>query len=225
MVHTNLPPISHFHNVSQPETTIRPNPITLPNTIVLPKIPIQMATQNPTPTTQVVNLPQHPTPIEPTTTVNSLNLSDLVRMNNLPPSNLVAPPAPETHVTLKPIPTPAPLKNLVEPLPASALKGLIKIEPESTFNPGLVKVEHHHTHCVEENVFSPMASPESPAVLSPPQTPCNQSNGGGKIKSSGLSRKKSTSSTDEDDISNIPSLKMRIQVISQRVRAKITSVI
>jgi hypothetical protein len=39
------------------------------------------------------------------------------------------------------------------------------------------------------------------------------------MKSSGV-RKKSTSSSstaDEDDISNIPSLQMRIQIISQRV--------
>ena len=55
-----------------------------------------------------------------------------------------------------------------------------------------------------------------------PGSPCGGSGqhgshaGGGKVKGS-PARKKSTSSTDEDDISNIPSLKMRIQVISQRV--------
>ena len=58
-----------------------------------------------------------------------------------------------------------------------------------------------------------------------PGSPCGGSGGqhgsphaGGKVKGS-PARKKSTSSTDEDDISNIPSLKMRIQVISQRVGA------
>ena len=57
-----------------------------------------------------------------------------------------------------------------------------------------------------------------------PGSPCGGSGqhgslAGGKVKGS-PARKKSTSSTgDEDDISNIPSLKMRIQVISQRVGA------
>ena len=52
-----------------------------------------------------------------------------------------------------------------------------------------------------------------------PGSPCgSQHPHTGKVKGS-PTRKKSTSSTDEDDISNIPSLKMRIQVISQRVGA------
>lgn len=108
------------------------------------------------------------------------------------------------------------LKGLIEPLPASALKGLIKIEPENSRcnMPGFIKVEQPELMGNDQNndpVFSPcssMASPGSP----------NSSCGGGKIKSSPC-RKKSTSSnaTDEDDISNIPSLQTRIQIISQRV--------
>ena len=73
-------------------------------------------------------------------------------------------------------------------------------------------------------VFSPlsmgssMASPGSPNSTSPGLA----GSGGGKMKSS-PSRKKSTSSNsgltpEEEDISNIPSLQTRIQIISQRVR-------
>jgi ovo-like protein len=72
-------------------------------------------------------------------------------------------------------------------------------------------------------VFSPlsmgssMASPGSPNSTSPGRA----GSGGGKMKSS-PSRKKSTSSNsgmtpDEEDISNIPSLQTRIQIISQRL--------
>jgi hypothetical protein len=146
-----------------------------------------------------------------------------------------------------------PIKDLMEPLPASALKGLIKVEPTMStplsglthvYTPNLVKVElpehpplaqtplppqsvltlelagNHTQSSHPGEVFSPLdsmgsaASPGSPSgSYMAPQSP---SAGGGKMKGSPV-RKKSTSSSEEDDISNIPSLKMRIQVISQRV--------
>ena len=71
-------------------------------------------------------------------------------------------------------------------------------------------------------------SPGSPASggsagMGQPGSPMGgQQQHSGKMKGS-PTRKKSTSSTEEDDISNIPSLKMRIQVISQRVRPSVSS--
>ena len=95
------------------------------------------------------------------------------------------------------------LRSLVEPLPASALQGLIKIEP--SFDTTVIKQEESSVES-----YPNMYSPDSLALA--PTSPTS----GGKMKSS---RKKSTASTDneEDDISNIPSLQMRIQIIQQRV--------
>jgi len=116
-------------------------------------------------------------------------------------------------------PPPAALKSL-EPLPASALKGLIKSEPSpNMYTTGLtfgIKTEEVNHPDFETSVFSP-ASLYSASIASPGSP--GSSPGGGKMKSSPV-RKKSTSSSstaDEDDISNIPSLQMRIQIISQRV--------
>jgi len=95
------------------------------------------------------------------------------------------------------------LRSLVEPLPASALQGLIKIEP--SFDTTVIKQEESSVES-----YPNMYSPDSLALA--PTSPTS----GGKMKSS---RKKSTASTDneEDDISNIPSLQMRIQIIQQRL--------
>ena len=97
------------------------------------------------------------------------------------------------------------LRSLVEPLPASALQGLIKIEP--SFDPSIVKQEENSLETNYPHMYSPETLGPGP----------NSPTGGGKMKSA--SRKKSTASTDteEDDISNIPSLQMRIQIIQQRV--------
>ena len=100
---------------------------------------------------------------------------------------------------------PPALKSLVEPLPASALQGLIKIEP--SFDTSLVKVEE--AGAGDTSLDSCYEGASSP--------------GGGKIKTPSA-RKKSTASTDtdnEDDISNIPSLNMRLQIIQQRVSGPI----
>lgn len=116
---------------------------------------------------------------------------------------------------------PPALKSLVEPLPASALQGLIKIEPPCSvggvvpggFNPNIVKVEADGGDCCSNHThaYSPLPSTSSLPSPGSPET----ANGGGKMKAA--SRKKSTASTDEeDDISNIPSLQMRIQIIQQR---------
>ena len=122
-------------------------------------------------------------------------------------------------------PPPAALKSL-EPLPASALKGLIKSEPSpSMYTTGLpfgIKTEEVCHPDFETSVFSP-ASLYSASIASPGSP--GSSPGGGKMKSSPV-RKKSTSSSstaDEDDISNIPSLQMRIQIISQRVSSQFNS--
>jgi len=97
------------------------------------------------------------------------------------------------------------LRSLVEPLPASALQGLIKIEP--SFDPSIVKQEENSLETNYPHMYSPETLGPGP----------NSPTGGGKMKSA--SRKKSTASTDteEDDISNIPSLQMRIQIIQQRL--------
>lgn len=99
------------------------------------------------------------------------------------------------------------------------------------YNPGLVKVEQQEqfedvlshpgsTFSPSPNSLNSMATSGSPGS---PASPGSYSScgGGGKMKSP--SRKKSTCSNsgvttqEEDDISNLPSLEMRIQVISQRV--------
>jgi len=98
--------------------------------------------------------------------------------------------------------------------------------------PGFIKVEqpelsNHSTDQDQANmepmnpVFSPlslgsssMASPGSPNSTSPG---LNNNIGGGKIKASPVRKKSTSSNTDEDDISSIPSLQTRIQIISQRL--------
>ena len=138
------------------------------------------------------------------------------------------------------------LKGLIEPLPASALRGLIKIEPSTSSTsittykciPSFIKVEPQQAETVTATtvatletaipdqqfieqvkpVFSPSLSIGSTSLASPGSPNSSTSNGGGKMKSSPC-RKKSTSSLtqEEEDISNIPSLQARIQIISQRV--------
>jgi len=138
-------------------------------------------------------------------------------------------PLPGSTLSESPLSTrqPPALKSLVEPLPASALQGLIKIEPPCSiggvvpggFNPNLVKVETDGGDCASGDcchnhtpVYSPLPSTSS---LPSPGSPDSATTCGGKMKAA--PRKKSTASTDEeDDISNIPSLQMRIQIIQQR---------
>jgi hypothetical protein len=110
------------------------------------------------------------------------------------------------ETTISPIQPPA-LKSLVEKLPAG-LQGLIKVEPTPTsgFNPNIVKVEEDTM-----DYLHPVYSPMSMGSLASPGSPTSP--GGGKMK-----RKKSTASTDEeDDLSNVPSLQMRIHLIQQRL--------
>lgn len=120
------------------------------------------------------------------------------------------------ETTISAIQPPA-LKSLVEPLPASALQGLIKIEPcisnLNCFNPNLIKQEEA---CENLDSYPSAYSPLPMQSMMSPGSPTPSSHsGGGKMKTP--SRKKSTASTDEeDDISNIPSLQMRIQIIQQR---------
>ena len=160
-----------------------------------------------------------------TATVHSINLGDLVRIKAAEQKKTVLQQQPQQPASEA---AEVSLKNLMEPLPASALKGLIKVETASQQQPqvyttaNVVKLEHPEVGAMETTasteVFSPMSTMSSPG--SPGQSPVpqqQQSSGGGKIKGS-PSRKKSTSSTEEEDISSIPSLKMRIQIISQRVR-------
>ena len=180
--------------------------------------------------------------------MTSVHLGDLVRLKQgpkieegqsfLPISNNIQITTNDQGVSV--------LKGLIEPLPASALKGLIKIEPGANAAPvapvpntykcinSFIKVEQpDHLNPVEleqvpmeqmNPVFSPLSMASS--SLASPGSPSTSpgiagANGGGKMKNS-PARKKSTSSntTEEDDISNIPSLQTRIQIISQRVSIK-----
>ena len=238
--------------------------------------------------------------MKPTFDIGSLNLSllpitaqaavaALAQVSNAPPPVTIL-----SNPNLQNTPPPPVIKNIVEPLPASALKDFIKVEPDQTMeNSGVttihipatqqpqqlvttptcfnIKIENNNNNQMTfplsssetvQTIFTPLTisgtscniigtnglistSPDSPpsSVMSP------QSIGGGKMKSS-LTRKKSTCSTssnastgsgsgagegtiittlnqlstngtqsanDEEDISNIPSLQMRIQIISQRV--------
>ncbi len=176
--------------------------------------------------------------------LGGLNLASMLPATPLPPSEAAAavatsaaPPQQPPNLNLSP---PA-LKSLMEPLPASALKGLIKTETEvvAAFNnntANLVKMEKPDqsvsvaTDVGNAEVFSPMSmesgdhnmtSPGSPSLNNlEGGSPGGVGSGGGKMKGS-PTRKKSTSSSgngsEEDDISSIPSLKMRIQIISQRL--------
>lgn len=179
--------------------------------------------------------------LTPAPTPNSINLvGDVMKAKVMDKADL----NPLALLPKTPVPSvaqPPSLKNLIEPLPASALKGLIKVEPPpptaAVYTPTLVKVEQPdltEEHVSNVSGFSPMSSMGSTSLTSPPHSPeslashhgvlshgqvggqVGQTAGGGKMKGS-PSRKKSTSSTDEEDISNIPDLKMRIQIISQRV--------
>jgi len=101
-------------------------------------------------------------------------------------------------------PPPLGLRSLIEPLPASALQGLIKVEPSTGSSSSAIK-EEDEGETYNREVYSPQAQVSSPG---------SPGSSGGKMKTS---RKKSTASTDEeDDISSIPSLQMRISIIQQR---------
>ena len=105
-------------------------------------------------------------------------------------------------------PPPLGLRSLIEPLPASALQGLIKVEPSTGSSSSAIK-EEDEGETYSREVYSPQAQVSSPG---------SPGSSGGKMKTS---RKKSTASTDEeDDISSIPSLQMRISIIQQRVRLR-----
>ena len=180
--------------------------------------------------------------------VATVNVADLVRLKGQQqqqqqqhrPEDLILGPTVQVTTTDQGVSV---LKGLIEPLPASALRGLIKIEPSTTTTtykciPSFIKVEPNQatetvtatatTVAIEpptdqqfieqvKPVFSPL-SIGSASLASPGSPNSSTSNGGGKMKSS-PSRKKSTSSLtqEEEDISNIPSLQTRIQIISQRV--------
>ena len=98
------------------------------------------------------------------------------------------------------------------------ISGFIKIEqPDGSYKPDLMNIHvdgiSAETHG-QLDQFNPVFSPGSSSMASP-GSPNSENSGGGK-----MARKKSTASTtsaDEDDISNIPSLQTRIQIISQRV--------
>ena len=154
-----------------------------------------------------------------TVDVGTINLAGLLPVARAVVAAAAATSEPSTVTS----PPPAALKSL-EPLPVSALRGLIKTEPSnSAYNAASagaqmgIKMEESGHPDFEATVFSP-SSLYSASIASPGSP--GSSPGGGKMKSSPV-RKKSTSSSstaDEDDISNIPSLQMRIQIISQRVK-------
>ena len=206
----------------------------------------------------LVRLKGQPQPVV-TATTRTLDLGNLLPIINVVSSNTTtATSTPGTIQVTTNDQGASVLRGLIEPLPASALKGLIKIEPSNaattqnttTYTPGFIKIEPtndlttgHQTigNIIDQDqisgldsinpVFSPlsmgsssMASPGSPNSTSP-----GLASGGGKMKST-PSRKKSTSSSngggmgEDEDLSNIPSLQTRIQIISQRVGALFPSV-
>merc|ERR1712001_808825 len=173
------------------------------------------------------------------TTARTLEFSNLLPIINVVSANGTNNTAGTIQVTTNDQGVSA-LKGLIEPLPASALKGLIKIEPPNTANPtaastsnhqnyGFIKVEqpdaiNSHVDCIEGHgsidqinpVFSPLSLGSS--SMASPGSPNSNHSGGGKIKGSPTRKKSTCSNTaDEDDISNIPSLQTRIQIISQRL--------
>jgi len=191
---------------------------------------------------------------EPMTTHPGVSVGDLVRLKGQQvqpqvlhrPEDLILGPTVQVTTTDQGVSV---LKGLIEPLPASALRGLIKIEPTTSTTtttykciPSFIKVEPQASETVTATtvatletasiqpeqqfieqvkpVFSPASLSIGSASLASPGSPNSSSsnNGGGKIKSSPC-RKKSTSSLtqEEEDISNIPSLQARIQIISQRL--------
>ena len=206
----------------------------------------------------LVRLKGQPQPVV-TATTRTLDLGNLLPIINVVSSNTTtATSTPGTIQVTTNDQGASVLRGLIEPLPASALKGLIKIEPSNaattqnttTYTPGFIKIEPtndlttgHQTigNLIDQDqiggldtinpVFSPlsmgsssMASPGSPNSTSP-----GLASGGGKMKST-PSRKKSTSSSngggmgEDEDLSNIPSLQTRIQIISQRVSSLFPSV-
>merc|ERR1719270_2649397 len=192
---------------------------------------------------------------EPMTTHPGVSVGDLVRLKGQQvqpqvlhrPEDMILGPTVQVTTTDQGVSV---LKGLIEPLPASALRGLIKIEPTTSTTtttykciPSFIKVEPQASETVTATtvatletasipdqqqqfieqvkpVFSPASLSIGSASLASPGSPNSSSsnNGGGKIKSSPC-RKKSTSSLtqEEEDISNIPSLQARIQIISQRL--------
>jgi len=167
--------------------------------------------------------------------ITTLSVGDLVRLKGQQQhrtEDLVLSPTVQVTTTDQGVSV---LKGLIEPLPASALRGLIKIEPTTTTTykciPSFIKVEQPdnmtasatavlETEPQFEQVIKPVFSPLSMgSSLASPGSPNSSTSGGGKMKSSPV-RKKSTSSNctqEEEDISNIPSLQTRIQIISQRL--------
>ena len=141
-----------------------------------------------------------PTQVTDLRSLGIQNIQCIQLPDNMTTTTIAATPAPTAFKSLAP-PQPPALKALVEPLPASALQGLIKVEPY--IDTSLVKQEDGSSN-------DGMDSFDSDGMTSP-------SSAGGKMKTS--NRKKSTASTDteDDDLSNIPSLQMRLQIIQQRV--------
>eukprot|EP00095_Tigriopus_kingsejongensis_P006155 maker-scaffold40_size501252-snap-gene-0.17 protein:Tk06155 transcript:maker-scaffold40_size501252-snap-gene-0.17-mRNA-1 annotation:"protein ovo" len=201
-------PFSTGMLMAKPVTLEKLQTCTNPQTITSATSSISLA--------NIVRVKEEPRPIDVTT----LNLSSLPRVP-MAPTNVTN----NSNLTHS-IPHPS-LRNLMEPLPASALKGLIKQEihvglpTTPVYHANMVKLEHpemqglEHSDHTNDSMNNPVYSPLSLSSCpnSPMGSPC--SNGGGKMK--GSPQRKKSLSTDEDDISNIPSLKMRIQIISQRI--------
>ena len=95
----------------------------------------------------------------------------------------------------------------------------VKTEPQQqqqqhTFYPQPIKEE---SPCYHETSYPDLG----PGPASPP-TPssCHSGHGGGKMRTSPQRKKSTSSSNDEEDLMNVPSLQMRIQILQQRVSTK-----
>jgi len=123
------------------------------------------------------------------------------------------------ETTIMPIHAPS-LKTLVQPLPASALQGLVKMEAApgtGALQPGVIKVEDEPAdfYMTGADIYSQ----DSAGLYSPLSNSCGLSpitaSSPGKIRVP--PRKRASASVDEDDeLANISSVHMRIQIIQQR---------
>ena len=95
------------------------------------------------------------------------------------------------------------------------IKYAIKTEPAAP-PPQLQQQQHFFPQIKEE---APHYHGDNCCAPASPQTP-----GGGKIRTSPQRKKSASSSNDEEDLMNVPSLQMRIQILQQRVSFKLLNI-
>ena len=97
------------------------------------------------------------------------------------------------------------------------IKYAIKTEPAAPPPPQLQQQQQHFFPQIKEE--APHYHADNCCAPASPQTP-----GGGKIRTSPQRKKSASSSNDEEDLMNVPSLQMRIQILQQRVSLKLSAI-